>query len=128
MPTYASVSPQPPGAPNPAAPCLSSETICIGAGETATFFEEERQEKARANAKAERERQIQKLRAEQARNREVNQKRMDDEAARRFAEEEVRREAREAERKRLRERAAEAQAAEERGDKFGKWPRWTQGK
>nr|XP_051189936.1 uncharacterized protein LOC127303219 [Lolium perenne] len=67
----------------------------------ATFFEEERQEKARANAKAERERQIQKLRAEQARNREVNQKRMDDEAASRFAEEEVRREAREAERKRL---------------------------
>ena len=53
---------------------------------------------------------------------------MDDEAARRFAEEEVRREAREAERKRLRERAAEAQAAEERGDKSGKWPRWTQGK
>ena len=94
----------------------------------ATFFEEERQEKARANAKAERERQIQKLRAEQARNREVNQKRMDDEAARRFAEEEVRREAREAERKRLRERAAEAQAAEERGDKSRKWPRWTQGK
>jgi hypothetical protein len=46
---------------------------------------EERQEKARANAKAERERQIQKLRAEQARNREVNQKMMDDEAARRFA-------------------------------------------
>ncbi|KAK1630046.1 hypothetical protein QYE76_004361 [Lolium multiflorum] len=94
----------------------------------ATFFEEERWEKVRANEKAERERQIQKLRAEQARNREVNQKRMDDEAARRFAEEEVRREAREAERKRLRERAAEAQAAEERGDKSGKWPRWTQGK
>ncbi|KAK1613741.1 hypothetical protein QYE76_019258 [Lolium multiflorum] len=93
-----------------------------------TFFEEERQEKARANAKAERERQIQKLKAEQARNREVNQKRMDDEAARRFAEEEVRREAREAERKRLSERAAEAQAAEERGDKSGKWPLWTQGK
>ncbi|KAK1631443.1 hypothetical protein QYE76_005758 [Lolium multiflorum] len=88
----------------------------------ATFFEEERWEKVRANEKAERERQIQKLRAEQARNREVNQKRMDDEAARRFAEEEVRREAREAERKRLRERAAEAQAAEERGDESGKWP------
>nr|XP_051208381.1 uncharacterized protein LOC127325610 [Lolium perenne] len=84
----------------------------------ATFFEEERWEKVRANEKAERERQIQKLRAEQARNREVNQKRMDDEAARRFAEEEVRREAREAERKRLRERAAEAQAAEERVKKM----------
>ncbi|XP_051220759.1 uncharacterized protein [Lolium perenne] len=94
----------------------------------ARFHEEERFEKAIANDKAERERQIQKLRAEQARNREVNQKRMDDEAARRYAEEEVRREAREAERKRLRERAAEAQAAEERGDKTGKWPRWTQGK
>jgi hypothetical protein len=53
---------------------------------------------------------------------------MDDEAARRFAEEDVRKEAREAERKRLRERAAEAQVAEERGDKSGKWPRWTQGK
>nr|XP_051203620.1 uncharacterized protein LOC127317138 [Lolium perenne] len=94
----------------------------------AMFHEEERFEKAIANDKAERERQIQKLRAEQARNREVNQKRMDDEVARRYAEEEVRREAREAERKRLRERAAEAQAAEERGDKSGKWPRWTQGK
>ena len=94
----------------------------------ARFFEEERLEKVRANEKAERERQIRELRAEQARNREANQKRMDDEAARRYAEEEVRREAREAERKRLRERAAEAQAAEERGDKSGKWPRWTQGK
>ncbi|KAK1569373.1 hypothetical protein QYE76_011852 [Lolium multiflorum] len=49
----------------------------------AMFHEEERFEKAMANDKAERERQIQKLRAEQARNREVNQKRMDDEAARR---------------------------------------------
>nr|XP_051212570.1 uncharacterized protein LOC127330377 [Lolium perenne] len=94
----------------------------------ARFHEEGRFEKAIANDKAERERQIQKLRAKQARNREVNQKRMDDEAARRYAEEEVRREAREAERKRLRKRAAEAQAAEERGDKSGKWPRWTQGK
>ncbi|KAK1645906.1 hypothetical protein QYE76_063711 [Lolium multiflorum] len=46
----------------------------------ARFFEEERWEKARANEKAERERRIQKLRTEQARNREVNQKRMDDEA------------------------------------------------
>ena len=53
---------------------------------------------------------------------------MDDEAARRYGEKEVRREAREAERKRLSERAAEAQAAEERGDKFRKWPRWTKGK
>ena len=53
---------------------------------------------------------------------------MDDEVACRYAEEEVRREAREAERKRLRERAAEAQAAEERSDKSGKWPHWTQGK
>jgi hypothetical protein len=53
---------------------------------------------------------------------------MDDEVARRFAEEEVRMEAREAERKRLRERTAEAQAVEERGDKSGKWPRWTLGK
>nr|XP_051212015.1 vicilin-like seed storage protein At2g18540 [Lolium perenne] len=94
----------------------------------ARFFEEERQEKAHANDKAERERHIQKLRAEEARNREVNQKRMDEEAARRYAEEEVRKEGRETERKRLRERAAEAQAAEKRGDRTGKWPRWTQGK
>ena len=85
-------------------------------------------EKVCANEKAEGERQIQELRAEQARNREANQKMMDDEAARRYAKEEVRREAHEAERKRLRERAAEAQAAEERGDKSRKWPRWTQGK
>ena len=45
-----------------------------------------------------RERHIQKIRAEQARNREVNQKRMEEEAARRYAEEELCREAREAER------------------------------
>ncbi|KAK1685009.1 hypothetical protein QYE76_045857 [Lolium multiflorum] len=94
----------------------------------ARFHEEERFEKAISNDKAERESQIQKLRAEQPRNHEVNQKRMDDEVARRYAEEEVRREAREAERKRLRERVAETQAAEECGDKTGKWPRWTQGK
>ena len=85
-------------------------------------------EKVRANEKAERERQIQKLRAEQAQNREVNQKRMDYEAALRYGEEEVCREVHEAKRKRLRERDAEAQAAEERGDKSRKWPRWTQGK
>lgn len=71
----------------------------------------------------EKERQIQKLRAQQARSREVNQKRMDDDVARRYTQEEVRREAREAERKRLRERAVETQAAEERGDKTGKLPR-----
>ena len=53
---------------------------------------------------------------------------MEEEAARRYAEEEARREAREAERQRLRERATKAQAAEERGDRTGKWPRWTQGK
>jgi hypothetical protein len=43
----------------------------------------------------------------------MNQKRMDDEAVRRYVEEEVRRETREAEMKRLRERASEAQATEE---------------
>ena len=68
------------------------------------------------------------LRAEQARNREVNRRRMAEEDERRCAAEEVRKEAREAERQRLRERAAEAQAAEERGDKTGKYPRWTQDK
>ena len=40
--------------------------------------------------------------------------------------ERVRMELREAERLRKRERAAQAKAAEERGDKTGKWPRWTQ--
>ena len=43
-------------------------------------------------------------------------------------EEDVRKEAHEAYRQRLRERAAEAQAAEERGYRTGKYPRWTQGK
>jgi hypothetical protein len=38
----------------------------------AMFFEEKRWEKARANEKIDQEGQIQKLRAEQARNREVN--------------------------------------------------------
>jgi hypothetical protein len=33
---HADVSPQPPGMPNLAALCLSSEYICRGAGETAT--------------------------------------------------------------------------------------------
>jgi hypothetical protein len=89
----------------------------------ARFFEDERWEKASANDKVERGKHIQKLRAEEARNREVNQRRMEEEAARRYAEEEVRRESCEAKRKRLRERAAEAQAAEERDDKSGKWPR-----
>jgi hypothetical protein len=83
----------------------------------ARFFDDERWEKAAANDKAQRERQIQKLRAEQARNREVNQKSKDEEDARRYAEEEVHREAREAERKRLRESAAESHAAQERDDK-----------
>jgi hypothetical protein len=50
---------------------------------------------------------------------------MDNEAAHRY---EVRMEAREVERKRLRTKDAEAQATEGRGDKFEKWPRWTQGK
>jgi hypothetical protein len=45
---------------------------------------------------------------------------MYNEATRTYADEEVRREAREAQRKILRERAAEAQVAEERGDKTGK--------
>jgi hypothetical protein len=40
--------------------------------------------------------------------------------------ERVSKELREAERVRNRERAAQAKAAEERGDKTGKWPRWTQ--
>nr|XP_051220482.1 uncharacterized protein LOC127338402 [Lolium perenne] len=47
----------------------------------ATFFEEERWEKVRANEKAERERRIRKLRAEQAREPRGESKRMDDEAA-----------------------------------------------
>lgn len=42
----------------------------------------------------------------------MNQKRMEEEAARSYAEEEACREAREAERQRLRERDAEAHAAE----------------
>ena len=40
-------------------------------------------------------------------------------------EERQRKEARETHRRILSERAAEARAAEERGDKTGKWPRWT---
>jgi hypothetical protein len=79
----------------------------------ARFSEEERHEKIVGNDKVERERHIQKLKAEQAQNHEMNQKRMDDEALRKYVEEEVRRETHEAEMKRLRERASEAQATEE---------------
>ena len=93
-----------------------------------SLYAEERAEKAAARAKEERERALAELRAEQARNREVNRRRMAEEDERRCAAEEVRKEAREAERQRLREMAVEAQAAEERGDKTGKYPRWTQDK
>lgn len=50
------------------------------------------------------------------------------EERKRLIEEEKQRqqELREADRQRKRERAAQAQAAEERGDNKGKWPRWTQ--
>ena len=92
------------------------------------LYAEERAEAAAAHMKEERERALAELRAEQDRNREVNRRRMAEEDERRCAAEEVRKEAREAERQRLRERAAEAQAAEERGDKTGKYPRWTQDK
>jgi hypothetical protein len=37
-----------------------------------------------------------------------------------------RKQIREAERERKKERAAQAEAAEKRGDTAGKWPRWTQ--
>ena len=50
---------------------------------------------------------------------------MEEEEARRAEEERVRKELREAERLRKREMAAQAKAAEERGDKTGKWSRWT---
>jgi hypothetical protein len=45
---------------------------------------------------------------------------------RREAEEERRKKNREAERERMKERAAQAEAAEKRGDTTGKWPCWTQ--
>ena len=83
------------------------------------FFAEERAEKAAAREKEEREKALIKLRAQQARNIEVNQRR-------RYAEEHAAKEAREVQRRRYRERAAEAEAAEKRGDKTGKHPRWTQ--
>ena len=51
---------------------------------------------------------------------------MEEEEARKAEEEQVRKELREAERLRKRERVAQAKAAEERGDKTEKWPRWTQ--
>ena len=93
-----------------------------------SLYAEERAKNVAARAKEERERALAELRAEQARNREVNRRRMAEEDERRCAAKEVRKEAREAEMQRLRERAAEAQAAEERGDKTGKYPRWTQDK
>ena len=91
-----------------------------------SFYAEERAENAAARAKDERERALAELSAEQARNREVNRRRIAEEDEHRRAAEEVRKEAREAGRQRLRERAADAQAAEERGDMTGKYPRWTQ--
>jgi hypothetical protein len=71
----------------------------------AGFSEEERHKKIVGNDKVERERHIQKLKAKQAQNHEVNQKRMDDETVCRYAEEEVRMETCEAKMKRLRKKS-----------------------
>nr|XP_051230134.1 uncharacterized protein LOC127348070 [Lolium perenne] len=89
-------------------------------------FWRERREKVAANDKAKRD--TKKNRVERARNREVNQKSMEEEDAHMYAEEEVCEETREAERNRLRERADAAHATEEHDDRIGKWPRWTHGK
>ena len=87
---------------------------------------EERQQKAEAWVKAEQDRQMKEYRAEQVRFfRGMGRK--NDEARLRMEEEERQRKvAREAERQRLKESAREAQAAEEFGDRKGKYPRWTQ--
>jgi hypothetical protein len=79
------------------------------------FQEEERQEEEAAQRKA----------AQEAYN-EEKRRRIAEGKRRREAEEERRKQIRESERERKKERAAQAEAAEKRGDTTGKWPRWTQ--
>jgi hypothetical protein len=79
------------------------------------FQEEERQEEEVSQRKA----------AQEAYNEEKRQ-RIAEGKHRREAEEERRKQNREAERERKKERAAQAEAAEKRGDTTGKWPCWTQ--
>jgi hypothetical protein len=57
---------------------------------------------------------------------EVKRQRIAEGKYHREAEEERRKQIREAERERKKERAAQAEAAEKRGDTTRKWPRWTQ--
>ena len=92
----------------------------------ASLDREERQQKAEAQLKAQQDREMKEYKKEKAHFfQEMGRK--NDEARLRMEEEErQRKEAREAERQRLKERARQAQAAEEAGDRKGKYPRWTQ--
>ena len=90
------------------------------------LYAEERGRDAAARAKAAREKELKEHREEQRRWLADWRKEIEEEEVKRKEDERVRRELREAERLRKRERAAQVKAAEERGDKTGKWPRWTQ--
>ena len=88
----------------------------------ASLYDAEREE----NEAEERKRALAARTVEQARIRKLKQQEMEERAARRYAEEQGAKRLREEQRQIYRERAAEAEAAEKRGDKSGKYPRWTQ--
>jgi hypothetical protein len=91
-----------------------------------SFHAEEHREEAIAQEKAERERMIRENREEQrAYYHELGLK--IEEKNRRIEEEQAALKAvHDAARERKKERAAQAEAVEKRGDKTGKWPRWSQ--
>jgi hypothetical protein len=84
----------------------------------ASFYEAEQDEKEAAERKA--------RNAEKARIRKLKQQEAEERAARKRAEEQGAKRRREEQRQIYRERAAQAEAAEKRGDTAGKFPRWTQ--
>ena len=88
----------------------------------ASFYEAEREEKEAE----ERKKALAARKAEKARILKWKQQEAEERAARRHAEEQGAKRRREEQRQIYRQRAAEAEAAEKRGDTSGKFPRWTQ--
>ena len=88
----------------------------------ASFYEAEREEKEAEERKI----ALAARKAEKARILKLKQQEAEERAARRHAEEQGAKRRREEQRQIYRQRAAEAEAAEKRGDTSGKFPRWTQ--
>ena len=88
----------------------------------ASFYEAEREEKEAEERKI----ALAARKAEKARILKLKQQEAEERAARRHAEEQGAKRRREKQRQIYRQMAAEAEAAEKRGDTSGKFPRWTQ--